>query len=188
MNLRVRSVTAESSPAMMSLSICRRVVAGKRFNSRGRVANSGSQVHFPSERTKKISSKVRAFSPRDLNPSLPGMNCILSPYWQILNTERVQVQARVILAQENTKMAQVLPPEAIEQLERLCRQYLQLHQDLDYPSSEYLRNDNFQQSLYQNLFAEGALKYPPSLRYQLRVLKELTKRIEQSIQDWEEEV
>lgn len=74
------------------------------------------------------------------------------------------------------------------QLDRFCRQYLQLHADLSYPHPEYLRTDKFQQHLYRKIFEDGVLSYPPPLRYQLRVLKELIKRIEESIQDWEEEV
>jgi hypothetical protein len=38
------------------------------------------------------------------------------------------------------------------------------------------------------LFEDHRLKHAPPARYQLRVLKELTRRIEHSIQDWEEEV
>jgi len=74
------------------------------------------------------------------------------------------------------------------QLDRFCRQYLQLHHDLEYPEADNLRNETFQVCLHARLFEERALKHAPNQRYQLRVLKELTKRIEQSIQDWEEEV
>jgi len=77
---------------------------------------------------------------------------------------------------------------ARRQLDRFCRQYLQVQLDLDYPDEEHLRNYTFQESLHAKLFAENTLKHAPPARYQLRVLKELTRRIEQSIQDWEEEV
>ena len=77
---------------------------------------------------------------------------------------------------------------ARQQLDRFSRQYLQLQLELDYPDEEHLRNDTFQQSLYVRLFSENVIKHAPPARYQLRVLKELTRRIEQSIQDWEEEV
>jgi len=77
---------------------------------------------------------------------------------------------------------------ARQQLNRFVRQYLQLQLDLDYPDEEHLRNDAFQQSLHSNLFSEHENKKSPPARYQLRVLKELVRRIEQSIQDWEEEV
>lgn len=85
-------------------------------------------------------------------------------------------------------MENQLSPGARKQLDRFCRQYLQLQLDLDYPDDAHLRNDAFQQSLYARLFKEDSLKYPAPQRYQLRVLKELTKRIEESIQDWEEQV
>jgi hypothetical protein len=77
---------------------------------------------------------------------------------------------------------------ARDQLNRFRRQYLQVQLDLDYPDEEHLRNDSFQQALYAGLFEEDIVKRAPPQRFQLRVLKELTRRIEQSIQDCEEEV
>lgn len=85
-------------------------------------------------------------------------------------------------------MASQLLPLARWQLNRFCREYLQLQLHLDYPDENHLRNDAFQRCLYSSLFQENAVPHEPPQRYQLRVLKELTKRIEQSIQDWEEEV
>jgi ATP:corrinoid adenosyltransferase len=86
------------------------------------------------------------------------------------------------------RMESQLLPGARQQLDRFCRQYLQVQLDLDYPDEEHLRNDAFQESLHARLFEDHALKHAPPARYQLRVLKELTRRIEHSIQDWEEEV
>lgn len=74
------------------------------------------------------------------------------------------------------------------QLNRFCRQYLQLQLELDYPAEEYLRKDAFQEAIYYTVFDESVIEHPPPPRYQLKVLKELVKRIEQSIQDWEEDV
>ena len=74
------------------------------------------------------------------------------------------------------------------QLDRFCRQYFQLQLELDYPAQDNLRNDAFQRCLYDRLCQENSISHTPPQRYQLRVVKELTKRIEQSIQDWEEEV
>jgi hypothetical protein len=85
-------------------------------------------------------------------------------------------------------MENEISAEGSRQLNRFCRQYLQLHQELDYPEEEFLRQATFQETLYESLFEESALAHPPPQRYQLRVLKELVKRIENSIQDWEEEV
>ncbi|TVY58307.1 Protein-lysine N-methyltransferase EFM3 [Lachnellula cervina] len=73
------------------------------------------------------------------------------------------------------------------QLNRFCRQYLQLQLELDYPAEEYLRKDAFQEAIYYTVFDESVIEHPPPPRYQLKVLKELVKRIEQSIQDWEED-
>jgi hypothetical protein len=85
-------------------------------------------------------------------------------------------------------MESQLSPDARQQLHRFCRQYLQVQLELDYPGGQYLRNDIFQQSLYTKLFKPDAIRHSPPARHQLRVLKELTRRIEESIQDPEEEV
>jgi hypothetical protein len=85
-------------------------------------------------------------------------------------------------------MESQLSTVARQHLDRFCRQCLQIILELAYPVAEQLRQDAFQQALYDRLFKDGALEYAPPQHYQLRVLKELTKRIEESIQDWEEEV
>lgn len=85
-------------------------------------------------------------------------------------------------------MESQLSASARHQLDRFCRQYLQLQFNLDYPDEEHLRNDAFQQSLYARLFSETRVKNAPPARYQFRILKQLTRKIEQSIQDWEEDV
>lgn len=70
------------------------------------------------------------------------------------------------------------------------RQYLQLFQPdfLSWPPKELLRDVGVQTWLYNNLFNNE--KYPrlPSERYQLRVLKPLLSKIEQSIENPEEDV
>ncbi|RYP75057.1 hypothetical protein DL770_007501 [Monosporascus sp. CRB-9-2] len=76
--------------------------------------------------------------------------------------------------------------ESKDSIDRFCRQYLQLERDLDYPSSAVLREAYTQNVLYERLFADGAVAYPSPPRYQLRVLKELVKRIEASIDDWDQ--
>lgn len=73
-------------------------------------------------------------------------------------------------------------------LNRFKRQYLQLQADPTYPSSKDLREEAFQQALFEEIFREHATQYQPPDRYQLRVLKELMRRVEASIEDWEEEV
>lgn len=75
-----------------------------------------------------------------------------------------------------------------EELDLFKRQYLQLQLSLKYPEKECLKHEEFQQLLYSEIFSEDAMKWYPPQRYQLRVLKELMKRIEVSITDWEEEV
>ncbi|KAI1451809.1 putative methyltransferase-domain-containing protein [Annulohypoxylon moriforme] len=70
-------------------------------------------------------------------------------------------------------------------IDRFCRQYLQLERDLDYPSPTLLREADVQDTLYNQIFADGALNYYPPPRYQLKVLKELVSKIEASIEDWD---
>lgn len=87
--------------------------------------------------------------------------------------------------------------QGIDSIDRFCRQYLQLERELDYPAPTLLREQHVQEDLYRRVFssssdggaaADGAPPLPPP-RYQLRVLKELMKRIEASIDgDWEQYV
>lgn len=55
---------------------------------------------------------------------------------------------------------------------------------MDFPDGEYLCDASVQETLYEQLFSED-IKNPAPVRYQLRILKELVKRIEGSIEDWE---
>ncbi|KAI9735410.1 MAG: hypothetical protein M1818_006416 [Claussenomyces sp. TS43310] len=80
-----------------------------------------------------------------------------------------------------------LSPQAQRELEIFQRQYLQLQADLIFPGSNCLRQEAFQQVLYEEVFKDDAVVYQPPLRYQLRVLKELLSRIESSITDWDED-
>ncbi|KAF9769035.1 hypothetical protein IL306_013591 [Fusarium sp. DS 682] len=73
-----------------------------------------------------------------------------------------------------------------KQVDRFCRQYLQLQSDLDYPEPALLKTSQVQEAFHESLFADGAVRYGPPPRFQLRVLKELMSRIEASIDDWEE--
>lgn len=75
-----------------------------------------------------------------------------------------------------------------KQVDRFCHQYLQLQSDLDYPEASLLKTSQVQDAFYERLFADGAVRYGPPPRFQLRVLKELMSRIEASIDDWEEYV
>jgi hypothetical protein len=74
------------------------------------------------------------------------------------------------------------------QLNLFQRQYLQLQVSITYPYPEYLRQEDVQRLLQGQLFEESSIEYQPPRRYQIRVLKELIRRIEASITDWEEEV
>lgn len=74
------------------------------------------------------------------------------------------------------------------QYERFYRQVIQLYPKLDFPNEEFLRNIKNQTLLYETLFADKALKYKPPTTYQIRILKELLRRIEDSISDWDKDV
>ena len=74
------------------------------------------------------------------------------------------------------------------QLKRFEHQYFQLETSLDYPDAKWLRMAAVQESLYHGLFVECADRPLPPIRYQLKVLKELLKRVEASIQDWDDHV
>ena len=77
---------------------------------------------------------------------------------------------------------------ARQSVNRFIRQYLQLESVLDYPDGSLLREADVQQTLFLQLFRDGALQHPPSKRYQMRVLMALSRRIEEAISDWDEHV
>lgn len=70
------------------------------------------------------------------------------------------------------------------------RQYFQLFEPgfLAWPPKQLLRDTSIQQWLYDNLFHEAKITMLPPDGYQLRVLKPLVKKIEESIVDPEEDV
>jgi predicted HD phosphohydrolase len=71
---------------------------------------------------------------------------------------------------------------------RFCRQYLQLEPHLDYPPDSYLRQPQVQEAIYSRLFEDGAIRYGPPTRYEVKTLKTLVSRIEGSIDNWDEHV
>lgn len=75
-----------------------------------------------------------------------------------------------------------------ESVVRFCRQYLQLENELNFPEPRLLREESVQSAIFARLFADEATAYPPPPRYELRVLKDLMFRIEDSIEDWEQHV
>lgn len=77
-----------------------------------------------------------------------------------------------------------------ERIVRFRNQYFQTQDvnSLSWPPDELLRSNNFQEALWKTVFGPDAFKYFPPDRYQSRVLKELMKRTEASIQDSEEDV
>ncbi|KAK4224680.1 S-adenosylmethionine-dependent methyltransferase-like protein [Podospora fimiseda] len=69
---------------------------------------------------------------------------------------------------------------------RFCWQCLQLDSAPDFPDGEILREEAVQEAIFERVFSENAVAVPLPERYRLRILKELTSRIESSIVDWEE--
>ncbi|POS76005.1 hypothetical protein DHEL01_v205607 [Diaporthe helianthi] len=65
-------------------------------------------------------------------------------------------------------------------IDRFCCQYLQLEAHLDYPDGQLLKTPEVQDEIYERMFA-GRSTSSKSARFQLRVLKELVKRIQDSI-------
>lgn len=76
------------------------------------------------------------------------------------------------------------------QLVRFRRQYFQLFEPdfLTWPPKSLLRDAGVQQWLYKQCFDTDANQYLPSDRYRLRVLKPLLRKVEQAIEDPEEDV
>lgn len=67
-------------------------------------------------------------------------------------------------------------------IDRFCCQYLQLEAHLDYPDGQVLKRPEAQDEIFDRIFA-GCSPSSKSARFQLRVLKELVKRIQDSISD-----
>lgn len=80
--------------------------------------------------------------------------------------------------------------EVSQTLRVLRRQYLQLvepHQ-LRWPDSAPLKAPHTQAWIYAEMFDVERIMYPPPEPYQLRVLKLLVSKLEQAIEDPEEDV
>lgn len=67
-------------------------------------------------------------------------------------------------------------------IDRFCCQYLQLEAHLDYPEGQLLKTPEAQDTIFDRIFADCPLS-SKSARFQLRVLKELVKRIQDSISE-----
>lgn len=76
------------------------------------------------------------------------------------------------------------------QLVLFRRQYLQLFEPdfLAWPPKSLLRDAGVQQWLYKHCFDTDNNPHLPSDRYRLRVLKPLVRKVEQAIEDPEEDV
>lgn len=78
----------------------------------------------------------------------------------------------------------------IEPVELLRRQYLQLidMEQLTLPPKDLLRLPETQARIYNCMFNESQIVYPPPDRYISRVLKRLVNALEEAIVDPEEDV
>ena len=72
----------------------------------------------------------------------------------------------------------------------LARQYLQLvdPDQLFIPEHETIRRPEIQAQIFESMFQEGCVLYPPPDRYKIRFLKKLVDSMEQAITDPEEDV
>ncbi|KAK4983841.1 hypothetical protein LTR66_005205 [Elasticomyces elasticus] len=82
-----------------------------------------------------------------------------------------------------------LPPGVNADLDVFRQQYFQLldPETLQWPGAEMLRVPHVQQLIYDEMFNERNLQFPPPLRYRMRVLKRLIAKIESSVVDPEED-
>ncbi|KAK8235395.1 putative methyltransferase-domain-containing protein [Phyllosticta capitalensis] len=82
-----------------------------------------------------------------------------------------------------------LQADELRDLQVLCRQYLQLvdANSLKWPESTLLKKPDVQEWLFEHMFDQDSIQYLPPARYQARVLKNLTSRIEAAIEDPEED-
>ena len=77
-----------------------------------------------------------------------------------------------------------------QEVDLLKRQYLQLIEpdQLSIPALEGMRKPGLQARIFQSMFEEGSIAYPPPDRYKIRVLKKLIDCMEKAIIDPEEDV
>ena len=77
-----------------------------------------------------------------------------------------------------------------DQVELLRRQFHQLQDPsgLSFPAPEILKLPTIQSRIYETMFREGNLTYPPPAHYRLRVLKRLIDALEHDMSDPEEDV
>lgn len=83
-----------------------------------------------------------------------------------------------------------LDPSVEESLALLSRQYFQLLDPdaLRWLEGKILKQPDVQAWLYAHLFDQQTLRYPPPERYQMRALKLLVAKIEEALDDPEEDV
>ena len=76
------------------------------------------------------------------------------------------------------------------QIELLRRQYLQLLNpaNLSLPPPNVLKLPTTQARIYDSMFREDSLVYPPPIDYRLRVLKRLINVLERAMDDPDEDV
>lgn len=75
-------------------------------------------------------------------------------------------------------------------IELLRRQYVQLvePEHLILPQKDVIKLPEVQAELFETMFRKGSLEYPPSERYQLRVLKRIVTALEEAIDDPDQDV
>ena len=76
------------------------------------------------------------------------------------------------------------------EIELLRRQYLQLldPSTLSLPKPQILKRPEIQFQIFNSMFRDGALAYPPPPRYTFRVLKRLVSALEEAMDDPDEDV
>lgn len=77
-----------------------------------------------------------------------------------------------------------------QEVELLRKQYQQLLEPdkLAIPTSTIMRKPQIQAQIYETMFKEGVLSFPPPDRYKLRVLKKIVESMEKAIEDPDEDV
>ena len=78
----------------------------------------------------------------------------------------------------------------IDPVELLRRQYLQRLDPalLSIPESKCLKDPLNQHLIYQHMFNQSNMRYPPPLRYQFLVLKKIIAALEAAIEEPDEDV
>lgn len=134
----------------------------------------------------KLLLKICCASTTTPHPTIRTITCVAITYTfnsnSIFHSLIQSLVPRSSMAQPQKAPGNSSPELGTAAIDRFCCQYLQLEAHLDYPDGQVLKRPGAQDEIFDRIFAHSSPS-SKSVRFQLRVLKELVKRIQASISD-----